>query len=432
VNIMKVIIPKSKKDVEHVLKDPLFKNSYFLMLSTITSSFLGFIFWMLIAQFYSTEDVGLATALISAMGLLTSLSMVGFNIGIIRFLPNSEDKHGMINSCLTMVALVSIMLTMIFIVGLNVWSPALIIIQKNWSFSLLFIVFTLIYALLRMLYNTFIAMRSAKFTFIQNTIWSTLKIPFSLLLVPLGAFWIFFSWGIAMCIALIFSIFLFIPIILPMYHYRFTIKKRIVNDMFRFSFGNYVAGFFSSIPPIILPLLIINILGSEATAYFYIAWTITAGLLMISESVNKSLFAEGSFEVERLQINVVKAIKFLFFLIIPIIVGIFLFGNYLLLLFGEAYSVNALMLLKILALSVIPATFNEVFVTIKRIKNEVKPIIYIYMFIGIFTIGLSYMLMTKIGLMGVGIGWILSNVVVMMTIIVHTSLKRIMYGGARK
>ena len=98
---MKIWIPKNKEDLKNHLNDPLFKNAYFLMLSSITSAGSGFFFWLIAARFYSTADIGLASAIISAMGLISMLSLLGFDISLVRFLPEREDKQELINSCLT-------------------------------------------------------------------------------------------------------------------------------------------------------------------------------------------------------------------------------------------------------------------------------------------------------------------------------------------
>ena len=39
------------------LRDPLYKNSFFIMLSSIINAGFGFFFWMIAARLYSAEDV---------------------------------------------------------------------------------------------------------------------------------------------------------------------------------------------------------------------------------------------------------------------------------------------------------------------------------------------------------------------------------------
>ena len=84
-----------------LLKAPLYKNSVFLIASSTSAAGSGFFFWVIAARFYSAEEVGLASAIISAMGLVSLLSLLGFDISLVRFLPEREDKQEPINSCLT-------------------------------------------------------------------------------------------------------------------------------------------------------------------------------------------------------------------------------------------------------------------------------------------------------------------------------------------
>jgi len=89
-------LPKNQKELKEYLKDPLYKNSFFIMLTSISNAGFGFFFWMLAAKLYPKEDVGVATALISAMGLISMLSLLGFDISLVRFLPEREDKKELV------------------------------------------------------------------------------------------------------------------------------------------------------------------------------------------------------------------------------------------------------------------------------------------------------------------------------------------------
>jgi len=90
---MKFAIP-SLLEVKGRFKDPLYKNSFFLMATGGLGGVLGFVFWIVAARFYTPSEVGIASALIAAMMLLGTFSRLGFDIGIIRFLSAEEDKRG--------------------------------------------------------------------------------------------------------------------------------------------------------------------------------------------------------------------------------------------------------------------------------------------------------------------------------------------------
>ena len=71
------ITTKIKTRIINHMKDPLYRISFFIMLTSISNAGFGFIFWMLAAKLYPKEDVGIATALISAMSLPVLLSRLG-------------------------------------------------------------------------------------------------------------------------------------------------------------------------------------------------------------------------------------------------------------------------------------------------------------------------------------------------------------------
>ncbi len=98
--------------ISYLFEDPLRRNSMFLIMTNGTSALLGFLFWTVAARLYSPTAVGLGTALVSAASWLAALSGVGLGVGLVRYLPEREDKTGMINSCLTIVSLLAAVLAL--------------------------------------------------------------------------------------------------------------------------------------------------------------------------------------------------------------------------------------------------------------------------------------------------------------------------------
>ena len=95
------------------LKYPLYKNSIFLIASTFLGAGTGFVFWIVAARLYSTEDFGLASAIISAANLIAVLSILGFNVTLVRFIPQTERKSDLINTCMTVVTLTAFVFSLI-------------------------------------------------------------------------------------------------------------------------------------------------------------------------------------------------------------------------------------------------------------------------------------------------------------------------------
>ncbi len=194
-------------------------------------------------------------------------------------------------------------------------------------------------------------------------------------------------------------------------------RKQIIKDIFHFSFGNYIGDNFRLLPGFILPILIVNILNPEMGAYFYIAWMIANLLFIVSQSTGLSLLAEASYSPNKLRIQIIKAAKFIFLILLPAILLLFFFGNFLLSLFGVRYAEEALKLLWLLALSSIPLAVNELYVSVNRIHKKIKPVIYVYTFIALATIGSGYLLLKVMGISGIGVAWLTSNTMVMMVVL---------------
>jgi len=415
-------IPKNREELKTHLSDPLFKNAYFLMFSSLTSAGSGFFFWLIAARFYSTADIGLASAIISAMGLISMLSLLGFDISLVRFLPEREDKQELINSCLTISFIFSLALALIFIAGINIWSPSLSIIRENKILLLLFVAFTAIAPLTALQREgIFAGFRKTEYSFIQAlvTIARVGIVPF---LTAFGATGIYASFGLTPLLAFIVGIFLILRIL--NYKPVPTVRREVLNDLLHFSFGNYIARIFEMLPTFILPIMVINVLGAEANAYFYIAWQISVLLLAIPRFTSISLLAEGSYNKEELGRNVKRALKFIFILLGFAIIGIFLFGKYLLLIFGEEYAKNSFGVLSILVLGCIPFAINAIYASVMRVKKNIKPVIGIYGGIAVVTIVMSYLLMHEVGLVGVGIAWVIANLVVVGGIGIRLKLRK--------
>lgn len=136
---MDIIIPKNRKDLTYYLRDPLFKNSLFIMLTSVSSTGFGFIFWILAAKLYPAEDVGIATALISSMALLVLLSRFGLDFSIIRFFP-SNDKSMIFNTSAIITTFFVVVFGVIFIIGVDVFSPELHLLKSTQN-AVLYLIF---------------------------------------------------------------------------------------------------------------------------------------------------------------------------------------------------------------------------------------------------------------------------------------------------
>ncbi len=425
-----VNIATSRDRLRQLFHIPLYSNAVYLMIASAVTALLGFAFWLIAARFYSPADVGLASAAISGASLLAMLAYLGLGYGLIRFLPHSgKNASSMINSCFTLGSLTSVVLALIFLGGLNLWSPALLFIKQNPIYLATFLLFTLASTLSSLTTDTFVASRRAGFVLATSLVFGLLKLPLVILLAAFYSFGIFTSLSIALGVALLLSVFFFLPRSQPGYRPFFTVNRKVVNEMLYFSFANYISIVFWTAPGLVLPIMVVNLLGAELNAFFFVAWAIGGVLAVIPSAASMSLFTEGSYEQERLGINIWRSLKMILLLFVPLVVLVFAFADKILLPFGIAYAENATTLVRILAISSLPLAVNIVYLAIKRVEKRLKVIMSLTTFITGVTLGLTYLLLSYMGINGAGIAWLVSQGIVAVAIVAGFLRRRLTVKG---
>lgn len=199
--------------------------------------------------------------------------------------------------------------------------------------------------------------------------------------------------------------------------YRCGISSRLKFDpasLYRittFSIGNYLSGLASIAPSTIIPILILNTLGSDKNAYFYLAYSIASLLFMIPDTISTSLFVEGSHDLP-LKENVLKSIKFAMIILIPTAVFIFFFGDRILMVFNVEYATKSFEMLRFMALASLFGAVNSIYISIKRVQKDIKMINFVSFSTSTLIICFGYLSIINVGLSGIGYVWLASNIIV--------------------
>lgn len=398
-------------DIKKYYKDPLYRNSIAIMFNSAFAALFGLLFWIVAARTMPSSDIGLATAAISAAALIQGLSWLGMDAGLVRYLPESQDKNGIYNTVAVVTIVVAILLTSIFIIGINFFSPALGFLREGWFLPIFisYVVFSSVYSIQN---TTMIAIRRADLSLVQNLILG-IRIPLLFFMASIGIIGIFLSLASAFIIGFLFSVII-------LYKFGFSFTKHFdtitVKKMIAFSLGNYTASMLMMLPVSVLPLMIINTIGAEEGAYFYIAYSVAGLLFMIPHAISMSLFVEGSHN-QPIKENVIKSIKFVMVLLLPSIIFIVLFGDQLLMLFSAEYSEKSFEILQLLAVSSVFAAIISIYTSIKRIQKDVRMLNYVSFAHSFLIISIGYISLLKYGLIGLGYAWLGSYIVICIFVI---------------
>jgi O-antigen/teichoic acid export membrane protein len=380
------------------------------MLANGFAAIFGFAFWIIAARYYSTEDVGLAGALISVLNLLTVFAKFGFDWGLLRFLPKERERSPVINTCFTLAILMCIFSISIFVLGMGIWSTKLVFIRENWLYLSLIVIFTISTTLTMLQSQIYVALHQAQYMFIQNLILGIRLIVVGFLIF-MGSIGIFSSVVFASSLAAVCGMF-FIKRVLPAYRPMASIDRKVIKNLFTFSLANYFTNILATIPAFLMPLILVQIVSSEASAYFNIPFSLSIVIGIFISSISTSLLTEGAYDTTHFRSQVIKALKFgLIFVSIGILIFI-IFGKNILLIYGENYAENSLWILWILALSYVPATIIHLFYTIMRVQLRMKPLMIACGVDCLLIFCFGYPLLKQFGPLGVAIAFLAARTLV--------------------
>lgn len=392
---MAATLPGSFSKIRQHLREPLIRNSFFIMASSFVAAGFGFFFWMIAARLYSQAEVGIATALMSSMGLLILISRLGLDQSVIRFFPD-YDKNRVLGTAIIVPTAAALGAGLIFISAVDVIAPELVIVR---TVAPLYLAFLGAYSVTWILEGAFNAIRKSEYYFVLNLLYGS-RILFLFPLISLGAMGIFSSFGFSFVLGLILALALLSRCsIRP----AAGVDGTFIREAWQFSAGAYIAGILMAAPNMIIPIMVLNVLGAESTASYYITYAIVSVLFMIPYAFTTSLFVEGSHGGE-MKKNVLRTLASMFTLLIPAIIGLSLFGEQILNLIGRDY-IEGMALLRVLALSAIFVSICQTFISIAKVRNDIRSLIMISGFVSVALLGLGYTLMHRFGLIGMGYAW---------------------------
>lgn len=370
---------------EHLAHDRLYRNSIILMLNTVALAGFGFVFWAVAAHLYSSADVGLVTALVSAAALIMTLSTLGFDNTFLRFLPRSTTARAQINTGLTLTSVAAVVISLMYIAVVAVFVPKLAFI----STSVLWIVGFTIFSVLNMLNNltnyVFVANRVPQIVLGITLLFGVVRLVMIVPMSGLGRNGLFLAYAMAIIISLLLT-FILMHRYLD-YKYAPSVNMREFSKMFRYTSKSYLSSIFLALPMMVLPTILVRVLGPSYAAYYYVVAVIIVAVNVIPEASAHSLFAEGSWDGARLREYTRKAFRMSAVLLVPCILVLLVFGRVILQIFGEAYERNGYALLALLALSTIPRAVSCVYSTVLRVEYRVGAVVGVYVLYAGVTLG---------------------------------------------
>lgn len=387
-------------------EDSLFRNAAFLIASTAVMSVLGFGFWLFIAHLYPPSQIGEASTLISITTLISNISLLGLNAGLVRFLPGSKNQSRDINAAIVTVGLVTMLATVAYLLISGLFGVHISLLATQWH-KFAFVALMAAVSLNTLTDAVFVANRRAEYHTAVYAIFGLVKLILPIFLIPFGSLGVFMAYMSAVIVSLAVSL-LFMKRVSS---YKLTARPNwdVLKRTRKFATNNYIGVILAGLPAQLMPLFIIKHLGSADVAFFSMAWTMANLLYVVPSAASQSLLAESSHDPLQKAKNVRRTVKLLTAILIPVILLSIVVAPYLLQIFGAQYAKGSTLIFQIFAVSTI-------FITISTIRNTVLNIehrsggIVVAQAGALVTIVLSVNFLFRYGLPGVGLSLLLGGI----------------------
>ncbi|GAA4006680.1 MULTISPECIES: lipopolysaccharide biosynthesis protein [Streptomyces] len=385
----------------------VYRNSAFVLASTATTAALGFLFWVVVARFYTPAEVGIATSLISAMSLISYLSLFGLNNTLIRFPAASDARNAQLTLALCAVAAAGGLLALGYLAGLPWYGEKLLFVRENPLAVTTFAVLCAFAALNQLAKSVFMGARAP-----ELNVWSdgltqgVAKLALPASLTGFGMYGIVGSTGAGFAAAVLCALFL----MRRRLGFRFDLRigGTRLREQFTYSLASYVAGLLNLLPQLILPLIVLHHLGAEATGYFYVAFQIAGLLNAIAFSVGEALFAEGSHDPAQVPMLLRRTAVIIAAAQTPAAAVIAGGSGLILWVFGPGYSDAAKPLLVSFALGSLAVALSAWANFALKITRQLRQLVVNNAVFAVVTVSLA-LLWAPRGLVWIGWAWGLGN-----------------------
>jgi O-antigen/teichoic acid export membrane protein len=391
------------------MRQPLFANAGYLLGVNVVGGLVGFVFWGLAARMYRPEDVGTASAIVSAVGLVAGIAGLGVSIGLVRFLPTAHSPDRLLNTAFTFNAATALLAGGIYLAGLGWWSPSLIFVRRNALYAAGFLAYVVTMILGTAVQAAFVARRQAGYALIHTCVANGERMLLLVVLAGLGAVGLAGSMALSMATAVALSLALYLPKAERAYRPRPCLYWPDLARIVPYSIGNYVTVLLTRTSQMVLPLVVMEPLGAASSGYTYVAWMLGSLLISPGMALARSAFAEGANAPQRLAAILSRAATLALVLTVPASIVTWVIAPWLLLLFGSSYAQEGAALLRWLAVAAPLAVLSGLYYTYLRVRKQVGLLIVASGIVAGITLVVAALWMSRLGIAAIGIGWLAGN-----------------------
>lgn len=389
-------------------RDPLLRNGHLLAISSLVSAGLGSVFWVLATHWYDDEVVGVSYSALSMTLLLASIGQLNLSDFLVRFVPSAgHHTRRLILVCYTVSAVVSALVAMGFLLLVPVVAPGLGFLLTPVT-AACFVAATAGYAVFVMQDGALTAVRRPGWVVGENVIFACVKIGLLGMGAALALFsGILLSWVGALAVALVVANFVLLRRAVPA-HAREATEARRPARALRYAAADYAGSLFRMAAYTVVPLMVLNNLGADQSAYFSLAWIVGYVLYLVARNLGSSLVVEAVSNPERLVEHTVRMLRHTGLLLGAAVGLVVLLAPRILSFFGPEYAEHGTTLLRLLALSALPNIVVSLAIDVWRARRRLRWAVGVQIVMCVLVLGLTKLTLPTLGIAGAGVAWLVT------------------------
>lgn len=414
--------------IKHLQK-PLYRNAVYILLSNTLPGVLGIVFWGAASRLYRPDEVGLGAAILSGIVLVSGMAGLGTFAGVIRFLPEARDPEIFLNSLYTLILLTSVISGIVFLIGIPFWTPKLEILRTNRNYLLVFLLGIGITPLSTLVMHSFIALRHSHYATLFVMIANALRLLSVVIFFRQGAMGIVNSVTLGLLVALIILLGVYLPRIIPGYHFRWRWGVRLYKAILPYSIGNYFVSLLAQSAQTVLPILILEILGPQANGFAYIPLQLSFTASSFGFSLATSAFAESAHHLPEAYQIVTRSLAASLVISLVLTLVMLIGAPVTMAWFGVEYARESTGLLRLASLAGPFMVLNQNYYTLLRLEKRIGQLILLSLACFTLTVGVAYFLMPAHGIQASGIGLLVGHASVSIFILILTRSRAVTFIG---
>ncbi len=413
----------------------ILSNASSIVGALVANSALGFAYWWFAARQFSPQAVGLGSAAISAMMLLGTIGALGLGTLLIGELPRrAGQKTALIFTALVAAGGAGGALGFLFALAAPFISGELNILSENIFNLILFAVGVSLTAVTLVLDQALVGLLRGSLQFWRNGIFSVAK----LIILFMGVPWVSEHSGLSIYAAwlggnLISLLVLAGLAVLNGVQLRACrLQWGLIRQLGRAALSHHALNLVLQAPNQALPVVVTVLLSAQMNAYFYAAWMMAGFAFFALAALATVLYAVGAASPITLAHKLQTTVRLSIALCLVTGITVFVGADWVLRLFGDAYSGQAAWCLRVLSLATFPLIAKYHYVALCRIRGSVLRAAQVLLVASLVELGLA-IIGARIGsLLGLSLGWVVAvylEGLFMARTLYHVTQTRMQVGG---